>query len=195
MRISWLQDHKTKHIQYSHATCLWIVQIHCMYGHVMSVFALFLFFSQVDFAVIRLLADWIVTGVSTVWFIQDKVYDPSARRSPSTVEHSKSGASSSSSSPSPSSTLPMRTHDVAAAAAPTNSCQRHATSGFMNVINAVGRFGCAHYEPVQCASETLALRHTHDSSTKNFCIVDASEDEEERTATAVKDMLHCPNKV
>jgi hypothetical protein len=75
--INTLQDHKTRHIQYSHATCLWIVQIHCMYGHVMSVFALFLFFSQVDFAIIRLIADWIVTGFSTVWFIQGKVYDPS----------------------------------------------------------------------------------------------------------------------
>jgi hypothetical protein len=41
-----------------------------MYVHVMGVFSLFLFFSQVDFAVIRLLADWIVTGFSTVWFIQ-----------------------------------------------------------------------------------------------------------------------------
>lgn len=41
-----------------------------MYVHVMGVFSLFLFFSQVDFAIIRLLADWIVTGYSTVWFIQ-----------------------------------------------------------------------------------------------------------------------------
>lgn len=85
MRISWLQDHKTKHIQYSHATCLWIVQIHCMYGHVMSVFALFLFFSQVDFAIVRLLADWIVTGFSTVWFIQGKVYDPSLKNHSATA--------------------------------------------------------------------------------------------------------------
>ena len=41
-----------------------------MYVHVMGVFALFLFFSQVDFALVRLIADWIVTGYSTVWFIQ-----------------------------------------------------------------------------------------------------------------------------
>ena len=41
-----------------------------MYVHVMGIFSLFLFFSQVDFAFIRLLADWIVTGFSTVWFIQ-----------------------------------------------------------------------------------------------------------------------------
>lgn len=41
-----------------------------MYVHVMGVFSLFLFFSQVDFAIVRLLADWIVTGYSTVWFIQ-----------------------------------------------------------------------------------------------------------------------------
>ena len=64
------QDHKTKSIEYSHITCLWIVQIHCMYVHVMGIFALFLFFSQVDFAIIRLLADWLVTGFSTMWFIQ-----------------------------------------------------------------------------------------------------------------------------
>lgn len=41
------QDHKTRSIEYSHATCLWIVQIHCIYVHVMGIFALFLFFSQV----------------------------------------------------------------------------------------------------------------------------------------------------
>jgi hypothetical protein len=41
-----------------------------MYVHVMGIFALFLFFSQVDFALIRLLADWLVTGFSTLWFIQ-----------------------------------------------------------------------------------------------------------------------------
>ena len=64
------QDHKTKSIEYSHATCLWIVQIHCVYVHVMGIFALFLFFSQVDFAIIRLMADLLVTGYSTVWFIQ-----------------------------------------------------------------------------------------------------------------------------
>jgi len=64
------KDHKTKSIEYSHATCLWIVQIHCVYVHVMGIFALFLFFSQVDFAIIRLLADLLVTGYSTVWFIQ-----------------------------------------------------------------------------------------------------------------------------
>ena len=68
--VNSLQDHKSKSIEYSHATCLWIVQIHCVYVHVMGIFALFLFFSQVDFAIIRLLADLLVTGYSTVWFIQ-----------------------------------------------------------------------------------------------------------------------------
>jgi hypothetical protein len=47
-----------------------------MYVHVMGVFALFLFFSQVDFAMIRLLADWIVTGYSTLWFIQVRSPSP-----------------------------------------------------------------------------------------------------------------------
>lgn len=45
--IRMFQDHKTRSIEYSHATCLWIVQIHCIYVHVMGIFALFLFFSQV----------------------------------------------------------------------------------------------------------------------------------------------------
>lgn len=81
--VNSLQDHKTRRIQYSHATCLWIVQIHCMYVHVMGIFSLFLFFSQVDFAIVRLLADWLVTGFSTVWFIQDKVHDPSITSSSS----------------------------------------------------------------------------------------------------------------
>ncbi len=41
------QDHKTRSIEYSHTTCLLICQIHCIYVHVMGIFALFLFFSQV----------------------------------------------------------------------------------------------------------------------------------------------------
>lgn len=86
-----LQDHKTKRIGYSHATCMWIVQIHCMYVHVMGVFSLFLFFSQVDFAIVRLLADWIVTGFSTAWFIQDKIYDPALRRTSRSATNDATG--------------------------------------------------------------------------------------------------------
>jgi len=62
------------------------VQIHCIYVHVMGIFALFLFFSQVDFAIIRLLADLLVTGYSTVWFIQNK------RVVPSSAAHDENGS-------------------------------------------------------------------------------------------------------
>lgn len=82
--LNTIQDHKTRTIPYSSVTCMWIVQMHCMYMHVMAVFALFLFFSQVDFAVIRLLADWLVTGVSTAWFLQDK--EPVCGSTASSVE-------------------------------------------------------------------------------------------------------------
>lgn len=53
----------------------------------MGIFALFLFFSQVDFAIIRLLADLLVTGYSTVWFIQNKRVVPASPAYGSDNEH------------------------------------------------------------------------------------------------------------
>jgi hypothetical protein len=70
-----LQDHKNKFLPYSKQCCWGISQMFCVYVHVMSVFSIFIFFSQVDFLIIRCLADVIVSGYSTYMFIKGKVYD------------------------------------------------------------------------------------------------------------------------
>lgn len=39
-----IQDHKTHYLNYSQATCIHISNLYCLYGHLMSVFSIFLFF-------------------------------------------------------------------------------------------------------------------------------------------------------
>jgi hypothetical protein len=71
-----VQDHKTTYLPYSKRTCWWICQIFCVYVHVMSIFGIFLIFSQVDFLIVRAIADFIINGYSTTWFMKNKVFDP-----------------------------------------------------------------------------------------------------------------------
>ena len=71
-----IQDHKTKYLPYPKMTCLAIVQLFTLYTHVMGVFGIFLFFSQVDFLLIRLAADLIVSHYVTIRFMEPKRVDP-----------------------------------------------------------------------------------------------------------------------
>ena len=52
-----------------------IANAHCIYSHIMSIFGIFLFFSQIDFLVIRTMADVIVTIITTHWWMQPKIVD------------------------------------------------------------------------------------------------------------------------
>lgn len=70
-----IQDHKTKFIPYSKMTCLVISQIHTVYCHVMGSLALLMFFCQVDFLLVRLVADLIVNHYSILVFMNNKVHD------------------------------------------------------------------------------------------------------------------------
>ena len=70
-----IQDHKTKYIPYHKVTCLLIIQTFTFYGVTQSVIGLFVALTQVDFMLIRLLADVIVNHFTTFWFLQNKIVD------------------------------------------------------------------------------------------------------------------------
>lgn len=70
-----IMDHKSKYLPYSKMTCIYISNFYCTYGHIMSVFSVFLFFSQIDFLIIRTIADLIVTTITTAWWMQSKTVD------------------------------------------------------------------------------------------------------------------------
>ena len=74
--IPWItntvQDHKTKYIPYSKATCLVIIQVFTFYGVTQSMIGLFVALTQVDFMIIRLAADFLVNHYTTAWFLRSK---------------------------------------------------------------------------------------------------------------------------
>lgn len=70
-----IQDHKTKYLPYSKGVCMLITQIYTIFCHVMSIFGIFLLFSQIDFLVIRTIADLLVNQYTTTMFMQNKIVD------------------------------------------------------------------------------------------------------------------------
>lgn len=71
-----IQDHKAKYLPYSRATCMSIILLYDLYSHVMSIFGIYLLFSQIDFLIIRCIADMCITMLTTSWFMQHKTTDP-----------------------------------------------------------------------------------------------------------------------
>jgi hypothetical protein len=71
-----IQDHKTMYIPYSKYTCLFIIQVWTTYAVIMGTIGLFVALTQVDFLLIRLVADLIVNHVTTAYFLRSKVVDP-----------------------------------------------------------------------------------------------------------------------
>ena len=71
-----IQDHKNKYLPYSKSTCMWICQTYYFYGNIVSMFGLFAMFVQVDFLVIRTVADILVSYYTTSQFLKTKVHDP-----------------------------------------------------------------------------------------------------------------------
>lgn len=97
--INTLQDEKTTTLPYSKGVCLLIVQLYTIYGHIMSVFGIALLLSQVDFLVIRIIADLSVTAFAMYRFMLHKtvrVYKEICSDTPteldtmSSTEHSSS---------------------------------------------------------------------------------------------------------
>lgn len=70
-----IQDHKTKYIPYSKATCLVIIQVWTVYAVITGTIGLFVVLTQVDFLLIRLVADVVINVMTTAYFLQDKQHD------------------------------------------------------------------------------------------------------------------------
>jgi hypothetical protein len=70
-----IQDHKNKYLPYSKSTCMWICQTYYFYGNIVSMFGLFAMFVQVDFLVIRTVADILVSYYTTNQFLKTKTHD------------------------------------------------------------------------------------------------------------------------
>ena len=74
--LNTITDHKTRFIPYPKWMCLGITQVWSCYCNIMSVFSIFLAMSQIDFVLIRMLADLIVNAYTTTKFIRNKTYCP-----------------------------------------------------------------------------------------------------------------------
>ena len=73
--LNTIQDHKTRYLPYSKNTCYIILQLWSTYCCLMSIFSIGLLMSQIDFLLIRLLADLIVNTFTTFKFLKNKEHN------------------------------------------------------------------------------------------------------------------------
>jgi len=73
-----IQDHKTRALPYSKTTCIAINMMFTVYMQVTMLFSMFLYMSQIDFLLLRLLGDIVVTLYSTHMFLKAKRVDAQA---------------------------------------------------------------------------------------------------------------------
>lgn len=78
--INTITDHKTKYIPYSKITCITISQLWSFYCNIMGVFNMFLSFTQIDFIIIRTLADLTMSMYTNFKFLRHKVHNNSKYR-------------------------------------------------------------------------------------------------------------------
>jgi hypothetical protein len=74
--LNTITDHKTRFIPYSKLVCLLITQTWSIYCNIMSVFGIFLAMSQIDFVLIRMVADLMVNAYTTTKFMRNKTFCP-----------------------------------------------------------------------------------------------------------------------
>lgn len=72
--INTITDHKSKYIPYPKYMCLAISQLWSVYCNLMSVFGMFLAMTQMDFVLIRMLADLTVNTYTNLKFMRHKEY-------------------------------------------------------------------------------------------------------------------------
>ena len=70
--INTITDHKTKYIPYPKLVCLGIAQLWAIYCNLMSVFGMFLAMTQIDFVLIRMMADLSVNTYTNLKFMRGK---------------------------------------------------------------------------------------------------------------------------
>jgi hypothetical protein len=73
--INTIQDHKTKYLPYSKITCYVILQLWSTYCCLMSIFSIGLLMSQIDFLLIRMVADLLVNSFTTFKFLKNKEFN------------------------------------------------------------------------------------------------------------------------
>jgi len=74
--LNTITDHKSKYIPYPRYVCLLISQLWSIYCNLMSVFGMFLAMTQIDFVLIRMLADLTVNTYTNLKFMRFKEYSP-----------------------------------------------------------------------------------------------------------------------
>jgi len=74
--LNTITDHKSKYIPYPRYMCLLISQLWSIYCNLMSVFGMFLAMTQIDFVLIRMLADLTVNTYTNLKFMRFKEYSP-----------------------------------------------------------------------------------------------------------------------
>lgn len=70
-----VQDHKNVYLPFSKFSCWMIIQVFTFYAVTQSVIGLFVALTQVDFMLIRMIADMIVNHFTTYWFLRNKKVD------------------------------------------------------------------------------------------------------------------------
>lgn len=85
--LNTITDHKAKYIPYSKCVCLVITQLWSLYCNIMSVFSIFLAMSQIDFVLIRMIADLTVNAYTTTKFIRHKTFCPSKYKKYTEMDH------------------------------------------------------------------------------------------------------------
>jgi hypothetical protein len=74
--LNTITDHKSKYIPYPKWVCLGIAQMWSIYCNLMGVFGMFLAMTQIDFVVIRMMADLTVNTYTNLKFMRQKEHSP-----------------------------------------------------------------------------------------------------------------------
>ena len=74
--LNTITDHKSRYIPYPKYVCLGISQMWSIYCNLMSVFGMFLAMTQIDFVLIRMMADLTINTYTNLKFMRHKEYSP-----------------------------------------------------------------------------------------------------------------------
>ena len=74
--LNTITDHKTRFIPYPKAVCLLISQAWAVYCNIMSVLGMMVALSQIDFVLIRMVADLTVNTYTNLKFMRNKTFSP-----------------------------------------------------------------------------------------------------------------------
>ena len=78
--IPWItncvQDYKARYLPYPKFTIYIILQLYSIYINIFSIFGISLMMSQIDFLIIRLVADLCINTLTTFYFMRNKEHNP-----------------------------------------------------------------------------------------------------------------------